>query len=493
MTFALGITAFVVAILLAVLVHELGHLVTAKLFGMRADRYFVGFGPTLWSTRRGETEYGVKAFPLGGFVSIRGMSPLDERRRPVVDEVFDPQALSADREQDQRVVTTPAAPPPTVPPATWERLRDTLLERGTPATVAQRIVERTRATIGHDPDLTEARTSLAQVMLTEVGDSERVGDLPWRLQRGDEGRFYHDRPRWQRALAIFLGPVTHLLIAFGLLLGGYLLIAQPTGEPTTEVAVVLEDSPAEEAGLAPGDRLRAVEGVESEDFERLRQVLRQRPGQPTTLTVERDGEVARIELVPLEETDPGTGETIGVAGFVPGEVSERLGPVDALQRAAVGDEDEPIGGVVPMLGASVQGLAAVFSPAGLSDLVSTSLGAQERDPEGAVSVVGIASFAGGAAEQGGVGLFALLFLLAYINVFLFIFNMVPLPPFDGGHLAVLAVEKLGTTVQRLRGRPETFTVDPRAITAVALPVIGVLLLVFATTLWLDIIDPITFG
>ena len=507
MTFTLGVIAFVVALIISVLIHELGHLVTAKLFGMRADRYFVGFGPTLWSTRRGETEYGVKALPLGGFVSIRGMDPNDERRRPVVDEVFDPPALAADREVEPAAVgagrsgpgtttATPAHPDEApdasgLPPATWDRLGRILRERGTPETTADRIVARARASMDDDPE--RARRTLAEVLLTEVGHSEKVGDLPWRLERGDEGRFYHDRPIWQRACTIGFGPLTHLVIAFLLLLGAYALIPLPTGEPTTEVGVVLEDTPAAEVGLEPGDQVLAVEGTASDDYLELREMIRERPEEATTLTVERDGQTLDLELVPQAETDPDSGETFGLAGFAPQEVTDRLGPVQAIRRAAIGDEQEPIGGVVPMVGASVEGLARVFSPAGIGELVSASAGTQERDPEGAVSVVGIASIAGQAAGQGALGLFSLVFLLAFLNVFVFLFNIVPLPPFDGGHLAVLAVEKVGNLYRRLRGRPETYTVDPRAITAVALPVIAVILIVFITTLWLDISDPIRFG
>ncbi|HSK23559.1 MAG TPA: site-2 protease family protein, partial [Egicoccus sp.] len=96
MTGATAIVVFVVAVIESIMIHELGHFLTARWFGMRADRYFLGFGPTLWSTRRGETEYGVKAFPLGGFVTIKGMSPLDERLRPVGEQVFDAYAVDRD-------------------------------------------------------------------------------------------------------------------------------------------------------------------------------------------------------------------------------------------------------------------------------------------------------------------------------------------------------------------------------------------------------------
>ncbi len=486
MTPALAIVTFVVVIIGAILVHELGHLVAAKLFGMRADRYFVGFGPTLWSTRRGETEYGVKALPLGGFVSIRGMTPLDERRPPLVDEVLAPAALAADRRD--------AGVDAGFGEATFERLATALAERGTPAPLADRIVRRTRAALAPDdgePALGEARGQLTEILVTEVGDPARVGDLAWRLHRGDAGRFYGDRPPWQRAVAVFAGPVTHLFIAFGLMFVAYLATPLPTGEVGTEVAAVVEDSPAEQAGLRAGDVILAVEDVVSDDFFTLRDVIRDRPGQPTTLLIERDGAETELVLEPSTDTDPDTGEEVGVAGYAPLPVTERLTTVEAAAGALRGSEAQPVGGVVPMLGASVQGLVMVFSPEGLGGLVSTTIGAQERDPEGVVSVIGIANLAGQTAEAGGaVGLFSLLLLLAYVNTFLFILNLVPLPPFDGGHLAVTAIEKAGNVVRRLRGRPQDFAVDPRAITAVAVPVIGVLLLVVVTTLWLDIRDPL---
>lgn len=490
MSSALAITAFVVALVLAILIHELGHLLTAKAVGMKADRYFVGFGPTLWSTRRGETEYGVKAFPLGGFVSIRGMAPTDDRDLPVLDVVLDPEALRSDAERDPTPVATLTDGSPPVTAGTFLHLDEELARRGASRAVREHILRRGRETIGDLERLDSVDRALHEVLHTEVGPSRRHGDLAWRLERGDEGRFYHDRPAWQRALAIVTGPLTHLVIAFLLLFGMYLVLALPTGEVTTEVASVLEDSPAAEAGLEPGDRVLAVDGVTSERFDVLREAIRARPGEPTTLTVVRDERELALELTPRAEEDPQTGETVGLAGFVPQGVEDRLGPLPAARRALVGDELDPVGGVVPLLGASVEGLVAVFSPSGIADLLSSSFGLSERDPEGVVSVVGIASIAGQTAEGGSQGLYTFLFLLAYLNVFLFIFNMVPLPPFDGGHLAVIGVEQTGNLVRRLRGRTPDFTVDPRVITAVALPVIGLLLLVAVTAIWLDVSSPI---
>ncbi|MFP4148595.1 MAG: M50 family metallopeptidase [Nitriliruptoraceae bacterium] len=490
MSGTLAITAFVVALLLAILIHELGHLLTAKAVGMKADRYFVGFGPTLWSTRRGETEYGVKAFPLGGFVSIRGMSPEDQRDPPVLDVVLAPHHLRADAERDGTVVATLTDGSPPVTEGTFRRLDEELTRRGTPAATREHILRRGRETISDLEGLEAVHLALHEVLATEVGPSRRLGDLAWRLERGDEGRFYHDRPAWERALAIVSGPLTHLVIAFLLLFGMYLLLALPTGEVTTEVAAVLEDSPAAEAGLEVGDRVLAVEGVTSDRFEVLREEIRARPEEPTTLTLARDGAERTVVLTPRADTDPETGETVGLAGFVPASVEARLGPLPAARRALLGDELDPFGGLVPLLGASVEGLVAVFSPSGIADLLSSSVGLTERDPEGVVSVVGIASIAGQTAQADSAGVYTFLFLLAYLNVFLFIFNMVPLPPFDGGHLAVIGVERTGNLVRRLRGRTPDFTVDPRVVTAVALPVIGLLLLVAVTAIWLDVTAPI---
>jgi regulator of sigma E protease len=492
-TGTIAIIAFVVVLVVCVLIHELGHLLTAKAFGMRADRYFVGFGPTLWSTRRGETEYGLKAFPLGGFVSIRGMTPLDERRAPLVEEIFDPRSLSADRERVAELAGAPSAQQPNLPEATWSRLEAALLERGASRELTERIVRRARTMVGESGTAAEGRTALNEVLQGEVGESRKHGDLAHRLYLGDQGRFYHDRPIWQRAITIFTGPVTHLGIAFVVLLGAYTFIPLPTGEALPEVGGVQEDSPAEAAGLQPGDRLLSVESTVSDEFLVLREAIRARPELPTQLTIERDGEVETIEMVPRREQDPETGEVFGLAGFVPAAETERLSATAALRRASIGDEALPIGGVVPMLGASVQGLVNVFSPDGLGSLVSQATGSQERDVEGAISLVGAASIAGQTAGNGGAGLVNFLFLLASINVFFFIFNLVPLPPFDGGHLAVLAIEKSVNLGRRFRGKATDYKVDPRAITAVAVPVLGVLLIVLVATLWLDITDPIRLG
>ncbi len=468
-----GVVAFVASLVLAIVLHELGHLITAKRAGMRADRFFVGFGPTLWSTRRGETEYGVKALLLGGYVRIMGMSPDDELQLPLVELVPNVH----DSEDVRRW---------------WPELDAELARRGTPAELARRITDTTRSLLPLEsvPSGAELRSALVRAIDIEVGPSLRVGDVAHRLVRGDEGRRFSDRPAWQRAVVIVTGPLTHLAIAFALLFSVALVWGQPTGQLTSTIAAVRDGSPAADAGLVVGDVLLAVEGVRSDDFEVLRDALRDRPDLRTEVSVARGGQELRVTLVPEAVMDEGAGLVIGLIGIATGQEIVRLGLVDSVVAAAVGEAGPgSAGGVVPLVRDSVAGLVRILSPSGLVGLVSQALGREDRAMDGAVSLVGAASIAGQVGAREG-GLAVMLVLLAAINVFFFLFNLLPLPPFDGGHLAVIGIESGVNGVRRLRGRASDYKVRPEAITAVALPVIAVLVLLLVTTLWLDVTDPI---
>jgi len=484
MSGGVAITLFFVAILVAVLIHELGHLLAAKAFGMRADRYFVGFGPTLYSRQVGETEYGLKLFPLGGFVTIRGMGDFDERRQPVYDAL---KPHLDDSPKDQ------------ISSAYGDQMDVLLKERGVSQVVRERIRRRLDAFNGadqqalstHGPDGRDRY--ITEVLTTEIGASNRVGDLAWRVFHGDEQRFYSDRPAWQRAVSVAIGPATHLVVAFGLLFFAYITFTLPTAEPSQTVATVVDDSPAQLAGLAVGDTITQVGGETVDTFTATRELIRAKPNQPLVFDVRRQGQSVTLTITPNAVVDEATGETIGVAGFLPAPRERKLLFSESVITAARGSDLHPMGGVTPMVNASVRGIISIFSPSGLASLVSTSVGGQERDPDGAVSVIGVASLAGQTANSGTNGVFALLFLIAYVNVFLFIFNLLPLPPFDGGHLAVLSIEKVGTLWRRRTGRLGVFRVDPRVITSVAIPVFAVLLVVLVATVWLDIRNPLSFS
>jgi regulator of sigma E protease len=470
MSSTLGIVAFVASIVIAIVIHEAGHLVTAKLTGMRADRFFVGFGPTVWSTRRGETEYGLKAVLLGGYVRIVGMGGDDDELQPAVVDV-----LPAIRdEEDAR--------------RWWGALESELRHRGASEEVALRIRDTARGLVTTADDAAH-REALLRALELELPPSERVGDLTHRMLRGDDGRRYGDRPAWQRALVVGLGPATHLVIAFVLLFAVAAIWAQPTGQLTSRVALVQEGSPADLGGVAVGDVLLAVDGVASGDFLVLRDALRDRPGVPSVLEVERDGARVRLDVVP-DRVTTAEGLTIGLIGIATEPEVRDVGLGEAFVSAAVGEPGPGSpGGVVPMVGESVAGLVRILSPSGLSGLVSQALGREDRAQDGAVSLVGAASLAGQVGAREG-GLPVVLTLLAAINVFFFLFNLVPLPPFDGGHLAVIVIESTVNGMRRIRGRAADFRVRPEAIASVAVPVIAVLVLLLVTTLWLDLTDPI---
>lgn len=479
----LAITIFVVGLLAAIMLHEWGHYASARKFGMRADRFFMGFGPTLWSRRVGETEFGVKAIPAGGFVRIQGMSPGDERLGPVVDQIFDPEAISADRRLAAERAGVDVMEVDGLPDTTWERMERILTDRGVPKGLRRRIVERTQRNLHRDGDREEARAVLLEVLATEVRDTGRVGDLHHRLLRGDQDRFFHERPAWQRAIVLVAGSAMHFVIATVLLFVGFLAFPQFTGNPTNEVGTLIEESPAIEAGLQPGDRIIGVGTVMSEDFEALREEIRSRPGMPTTLIVERDGRELTIPITPMPQTDEETGEVIGLAGFQPVPESRRLTPSDALYETFVGPGSVPV-----MTVRSLEAIVQVFGPEGVGAIFQQVGGDEPRAVDGGVSIVGA-----GAVTGQGVGLFGVFFLigmLASVNIFVGIFNLLPLPPLDGGHLAVLGVERAVNGIRRLRGQPQTFSVDPRTVAAIAMPVIILVGTVALALIWLDITNPI---
>ncbi len=485
MSSSLAIIVFAVAIVAALCIHELGHLLVARRLGIRADRYFIGFGPTLWSIRRGEVEYGLKALPLGGFVSVRGMTPIEERRGPLATEIFDTRALGEDRRAAaERAGGAPedALGQPNLPEPTWQRLTAALDERGVPAKLRDRLIPRTRAQPPDPPIAADARAALDEAIDAEVEDRGGAGGLHHRLVRGDEDRFYLDRPAWQRILVTASGPATHFVLATVVLLATFLIA--PLGI-APQVDEVLPDSPAETAGLEPGDRIIAVGDTASDDFEVLRDEIQSLAGQPTELTIERDGETRTLTVTPEAVEDPLTGEQVGQVGFTP--TPTRLPAGEAVTEVFVGDT-----GLFTLVGQSVQGMIDIFSPSGLGELFSQATGEDERGAEGAVSIVGAASIAGQFAGGGGVtaALVNLALLFAVVNVFLGLFNLVPLPPFDGGHIAVAVTESSVNGVRRALGRPGDFRVDQRAIAAVMVPVLVVIAFLGISLLWLDVTDPI---
>lgn len=371
------VALFIVTIVAVIMFHEFGHFATAKLFKMKAERFFLGFGPTLWSTTRGETEYGVKAFPAGGFVKIAGMTP-------------------------------------------WE-----------PA----------------DP--------------------------------ADDGRWFWQQAAWKRAIVLVSGSATHFLVAFVLIGGALAFVGLPVA--TNVVGQVVEDSPAAIAGLDEGEVITAVDGVPVEDFDSVREQITPSAGETLTLTL-GDGGASREVAVTLDVPHP-DGSDGGFLGVAPTQEDQPLGIGGGLSAALVGDFS-----VARLTGLTIAGLADVFSLDGLGRFFGSVDDDGPREADGPISLVGVGQAVNAVGNQGD--LFAVLAIMAQLNIVLGVLNLLPLPPLDGGHLAVLVTEEVVNGARRLRGKREPrWRLNPAVLTPIALVVITFFVVLSFTALYVDLTRP----
>ena len=388
MTSLLGITLFVLALMLAIFLHEGGHFTTAKLFGMKVERFFLGFGPTIWSFRRGETEYGIKAFPLGGFCKIAGMSPYEN----------DGNFLEEDRSAD------PAATP--TPPE----------------------------------------------------------------------RQFRNKPAWQRSIVLAAGSITHFIVAILLIWMVLVAIGIGTGQVTTTIdnTVALDGgqrSPAQIAGLRSGDQIVAVAGTPVSTFEQLRAVLQSKGDQPITIEYVRDGERRSATVTPVNQNGR------GFLGFQPSEETRRIGVLAAIPESIELFWDTTVA-TVKGLGGFVTGLADRMNapqaaPAGGGG------GGGEVSGGGPIGIVGITRLAGQAVANNEWAIF--IAILIQLNIVVGVFNLLPLPPMDGGYLAFV----LWQVVTRRE-------VDLRKVVPVAALIVGLLVMLTVGLVWLDITNPVPY-
>lgn len=378
----LGIAAFVVLLLFAIFFHEFGHFVTARWAGIKVSKFFIGFGPTIWSVRRGreetitgddgapltrpETEYGVKAFPIGGFVKVVGMSPFEE-----------------------------VAPE-------------------------------------------------------------------------DQPRAFGSVPRWKRAIVLGAGSVTHMISAFVFLMIIFSVVGLPNPDKLTPKieSVLLEDggkpTPAAKAKLEPGEEIVAVDGRGVTSGNALVRTLRGSPGEELSITIRaKDGATRTVEIIPATQTEGG--EKIGRIGVVLRGDITRLNPIAAARSStrAMGE----------LFKGFVQQAPRAFSP---STLGLSGEGPSEERP---FSIIGAGRLAVDLAVEGQIAVFLLLFV--QINIFVGVFNMLPLPPLDGGHLLVLLLEKF-------RRKP----IDQRALVPVMAVVLSILALLALLLVYYDIVSPV---
>lgn len=303
----------------------------------------------------------------------------------------------------------------------------------------------------------------------------------------EEERTYRSKPYRHRLMVAVAGSAMHFLLALVLLV----VLFAAVGTPKADVWRIGElaplpnrtTSPAEEAGLRPGDRIVAVDGRQVRTFAELAEALRARPGERVTLTVQRGDRVFETAATLDVRVDEVTGETVGYLG-----VAAEYPPVtEPLPRAVV----DSVVSFADLTVASVRGLAEFFSPGNLAryvDRVFSGPAATEvptDDTGRVISLVGGARLADEATQRGGFG--AMLQFFVAINVFVGVFNLVPLLPLDGGHVAI-------ATYERLRSRPgRPYRVDVVKLLPVTYAVVALLAFVFVTSLYLDIVDPLTLS
>ncbi|MCA0251636.1 MAG: M50 family metallopeptidase [Actinobacteria bacterium] len=421
-TIGFGILFFAL-IMVSVALHEVGHMLPAKRFGVRVPQYMVGFGPTLWSTTRGETEYGIKGFPLGGYVRLLGMYPPGSRREGKASRV----AELADAARAQE----------------WSQI--------TPQDVA-------------------------------------------------DNRLFYQKKTWQKLVVMFGGPFMNILIAFALFWGITALYGVNRAQTTiyhVSQCIVADSTqrdcepgdpptPAAEAGLRAGDTVIEFNGTAITSYEQLSGLIRANLDNEARIVVERDGD--RVELTPVntvitqvrDSWDPSRIVSAGFLGVSPEYVLTKGGPVEALSDMAT------------MAGQSLVALAQL--PVKVWNLVVDMVTGQPRDIYGPISILGASQVAGQVIAQEDLSWQAravtFASLLGSINLFLAIFNLVPLPPLDGGHMLGAVWEWLRRQGARLLRRPDPGPVDTAKLLPVAYAVGGLLLLSGIVLILADIINPL---
>lgn len=442
-----GVLVVALGLALSIALHEVGHLVPAKAFGVRVTQYMVGFGPTLASWRRGETEYGIKALPLGGYVAMVGMLP------PPKGGVV----------------------PRTGATGLWDRA----------------------GRLAHD-----ARTQAAA-----------------ELTAADEGRQFIQLPVWKRVVIMLGGPFVNLLIALALtavLVSGFgvsrpsttvdevfqCVVTQPEQDARTAAGADPEAcgpsdpaGPAYAAGLRPGDTVVSFDGRPVQDWGQLAAAIRARAGQPTRIVWERDGARMESTLTPQLTERPVT-DALGVPERAPdgGPKTQQVGFLGLASR--VETVRQPPWEAVPVVWRQVAGVVDVILvlPQRLWDTAVAVVTPAERDPNGPMSVVGVGRVAGEAAALDTASVAdkaaTLLSLVAGVNVALMVFNLIPLLPLDGGHVAGALWEGLRRGWARLRGRPDPGPFDLATmlpltyVVGAAMLAMGVLLIVA------DVVKPV---
>ncbi|WP_105567703.1 M50 family metallopeptidase [Microbacterium halophytorum] len=423
LAFIVGVVIVVVGLGVSIALHEIGHLVPAKRFGVRVGQYMVGMGPTIWSKRRGETEYGVKWLPIGGYISMAGMYPARDPDKPVG-------GLFRTMVQDAQAAN--------------EESRDGV----------------------------------------------------------DESRTFAALPTWKRIVIMLGGPAMNLVIAivlFTVLASGIGLpqntstvasVSQcvlPAGTEQTECEPGDPASPAAAAGLEAGDTIISVDGTAVDGFDDASAIIRAHPGDRIDMVVERDGAERTLTITPVLATNRYVDESgeavtaeVGFAGFSP--TTERVREPLHTGTVQVFEQLGAVAGIILELPQRIYATAV--------DLFT----GQERDPNGPVSVIGVGRLAGevAATEAPVIDRTAVMIqLVGSVNIALFAFNMIPLLPLDGGHIAVALWDAIKRGWAKLLRRPAPKPADASRMVPLTLVVVVLMIGMSAILFAADLFNPIT--
>jgi len=377
----LGIVAFVVSLLFSVMVHEFGHYITARKYGMWVSEFFVGFGKRIWSVQRGETEFGVKAIPAGGYCKIEGMSPSDE------------------------------------------------------------------------------------------------------LPQGQEDRAFYKASSAKKLVVLGAGSFLHFVLGFVLLFTLFAGIG--TNQVLPEIREVVPNSAAQAAGILAGDEVISINGKKVTEWYKDVEVIRESKGTELTLVVNRNGEEITVKAAARLTDMDGTKRY--VLGIVNDVGLKRSGLFVSLKNSATVTKG--------FLVESVKSLGKL--PEKIPALWGATVRGEERDANGLVGVVGVARVSGEAVGSDKLTpmerLATFILIVASLNIFVGVFNLLPILPLDGGHMAVAIADSIRAFFARLRGRPRPAPIDVTVLTPITMVVFVILATLTLLLLVADVINPVVLN